>query len=47
LCKDEPLGASHGSIVDGIRNCYPGRRHLRIRWCIAQDDFAGDIARGQ
>ena len=43
VCKDEALRASRDGKVDGIRNCYRGR-NVCIRWCIAQHDFAGDVA---
>jgi hypothetical protein len=45
MCEDKTIRASLDGKVYGLWKCFPGRRVFRIRWCIAQDNFAGDVDR--
>jgi hypothetical protein len=46
-CEDEALRVSLDGNVDGFGECYRGRPEFRIIWCIAQDNFSGDVARSR
>jgi hypothetical protein len=46
-CEDEALRVSLDGNVDGFGECYRWRPEFRIIWCIAQDNFSGDVARSR